>query len=54
MRIDIQLEQRTRTVTMAKAIAGPTFEQVGLNLNRFYLVESEGELLFVTWWRKQL
>jgi hypothetical protein len=37
----------TRSVKMVKAIAGPGFEWTWPWLYRFYLLESEGELLLV-------
>jgi hypothetical protein len=43
---NIQLEQRASTVTMAKIISAPVFEQVR-GTYKFYLVESDGDLLLV-------
>ena len=43
---NIKLEQRASTVTMAKIISAPVFEQVR-GTYKFYLVESDGDLLLV-------
>ena len=43
---NIQLEQRASTVNMEKIISGPDFEKINL-CHKFYLVESDGDLLLV-------